>query len=66
MMWLANPNDHNFVKRLLSDTIAQLIDKISTLKSGECLLIGNSIVLPSIMKINECASKLSSNDIPYL
>lgn len=65
-MRLTNPNDQNYVKRLLPDTMGQLIDKMPTLKSGECLLIGDAVVLPSIVKIDECNLKPSSNDIPYL
>ncbi len=65
-MRLTNPNDQNYVKRLLPDTMGQLIDKMPTLKSGECLLIGDSVVIPSIVKIGECNPKPSSNDIPYL
>lgn len=65
-MRLTNPNDQNYVKRLLPDTMGQLIDKMPTLKSGECLLIGGAVVLPSIVKIDECNPKPSSNDIPYL
>ena len=65
-MRLTNPNDQNYVKRLLPDTMGQLIDKMPTLKSGECLLIGDAIVLPSIVKIGACDPKPSSNDIPYL
>ena len=45
--------------------MGQLIDKMPTLKSGECLLIGDSVVIPSIVKIDECSPKPSSNDIPY-
>lgn len=65
-MRLTNPNDQNYVKRLLPDTMGQLIDKMPTLKSGECLLIGDSVVIPSIVKIDECNPKPASNDIPYL
>lgn len=65
-MRLTNPNDQNYVKRLLPDTMGQLIDKMPTLKSGECLLIGDSVVIPSIVKIGECNPKPSSSDIPYL
>ena len=64
-MRLTNPNDQNYVKRLLPDNMGKLIDKMPTLKSGECLLIGDSIVLPSIVKIKECDPQPSSNDIPY-
>lgn len=64
-MRLTNPNDQNYVKRLLPDTMGQLIDKLPTLKSGECLLIGDAVAMPSIAKIEECDPKPSSTDIPY-
>lgn len=65
-MRLTNPNDQNYVKRLLPDTMGSLIDKMPSLRSGEALLIGDSVVLPSIVKIDRCEDKPSSNDIPYL
>lgn len=36
-----------------------------SLKAGECLLIGDAVVIPSIVQIKECSPKPSSNDIPY-
>ncbi len=64
-MRLTNPNDQNYVKRLLPDTLGNLIDKMPTLKAGECLLIGDAVVLPSIVQIDPCNLAPSSNDIPY-
>ena len=64
-MRLTNPTDQNYVKRLLPDTLGKLIDTMPSLKSGEGLLIGESIILPSIVQIDKCKSPPSSNDIPY-
>lgn len=64
-MRLTNPNDQNYVKRLLPDTLGNLINKLPTLRAGEGLLIGESIVLPSIIQMEECKLPPSSNDIPY-
>ena len=64
-MRLTNPNDQNYVKRLLPDTLGNLIDKMPTLKAGECILIGESVILPSIVQIDRCSPEPSSNDIPY-
>ena len=64
-MRLTNPNDQGYVKKLLPDTLGALIDKMPSLKAGEALLIGESIVLPSIVQIDKCACPPSSNDIPY-
>lgn len=65
-MRLTNPNDQGYVKKLLPDTLGNLVDKMPNLKTGEALLIGDSITLPSIVQIDECDKKPSSNDIPYL
>lgn len=64
-MRLTNPNDQNYVKRLLPDTFGELINKMPSLKVGEALLIGDAVVIPSIVQIDECEDKPSSNDIPY-
>lgn len=64
-MRLTNPNDQNYVKRLLPDTLGNLVDKMPSLKAGECLLIGDAVVLPSIVQMDRCNPEPSSNDIPY-
>ncbi|MCI9038407.1 MAG: ATP-binding protein [Clostridia bacterium] len=64
-MRLTNPTDQNYVKKLLPDTYGGLINKMPTLKAGESLLIGDSIIVPSMVQIDECENKPSSSDIPY-
>jgi DNA helicase HerA-like ATPase len=66
-MRLTNPDDQNYVKRLLPDSLGNLTDTLPSLKTGEALLIGDSIVMPSIVKIEECTDYMpSSNDIKYI
>lgn len=62
---LTNPNDQSYVKRLLPDTLGNLADKMSALRAGECLLIGEAVVLPSVVQIDKCDPEPSSNDISY-
>lgn len=62
---LTNPNDQNYVKRLLPDTLGGLVDKMPSLRAGECLLIGDAVVIPSIVRIDRCNPSPTSNDIPY-
>lgn len=64
-MRLTNPIDQNYVKKLLPDSLGSLIDKLTSLKQGEALIVGESIVLPSIVQIDRCCPEPSSNDIPY-
>lgn len=64
-MRLTNPIDQNYVKRLLPDTLGNLTDKLPSLQAGEGLLIGEAVILPSIIKVDNCSLPPSSNDIPY-
>lgn len=64
-MRLTNPNDQSYVRKLLPDTLGDLVDKLPSLKAGECLLIGDAIILPSVALIDKCDPAPSSNDIPY-
>lgn len=64
-MRLTNPSDLNYVKKLLPDTMGNLIEMMPSLRVGEALLVGESIVLPSIVEIDKCINPPSSQDIPY-
>ena len=67
-MRLTNPTDQNYVKRLLPDSLGNLVDSLPSFQSGEGLLLGESLVMPSLVKIDKCDENLqpSSNDVPYL
>jgi len=64
-MRLTNPADQGYVKKLLPDTLGSLIEKMTSFRQGEALLVGESIILPSIVQIDPCIDAPSSNDIPY-
>ncbi|SFL72458.1 hypothetical protein SAMN05421830_105167 [Desulfomicrobium norvegicum] len=64
-MRLTNPVDQSYVKKLLPDSLGSLIDKMTSFRQGEALLVGESVVLPSIVQIVQCDPAPSSNDIPY-
>lgn len=65
-MRLTNPDDQNYVKRLLPDSLGSVTDILPPLQSGEALLIGEATVMQSIVKIDRCDDEPYSNDIPYL
>lgn len=65
-MRLTNPDDQNYVKRLLPDSLGPLTESLAILESGEAIIIGDSIVMPSLIKVDRCACEPSSHDIPYL
>jgi len=62
---LTNPNDQHYVKRLLPDGEASLVEKLPSLRVGECLLVGDAVAIPSVVRVDVCDSKPASNDIPY-
>ena len=64
-MRLTNPADQGYVKKLLPDSLGSLIDKMTSFRQGEALLVGESIILPTIVQIDPCTNTPSSNDIPY-
>lgn len=64
-MRLTNPDDQNYVKKLLPDTLGELTSRLNSLSAGEALLIGESVVMPSVVKIDRCDPEPSSNDIMY-
>ncbi len=65
-MRLTNPDDQNYVKRLLPDSLGDLTDYLPTLQAGEALIIGESIIIPSLVKINFPENEPKSTDINYL
>jgi len=65
-MRLTNPDDQNYVKRLLPDTLGPLTETLPMLQAGEALLIGDSVIMPSLVSIDHCDPSPSSNDIKYL
>ena len=65
-MRLTNPEDQNYVKRLLPESLGPLTDSLPTLGQGDALLIGEAVIMPSLVKIDRCDPEPSSNDMPYL
>ena len=62
---LTNPNDQHYVKRLLPDGEASLVEKLPSLRVGECLLVGDAVAIPSVVRVDACDLKPASNDVPY-
>lgn len=64
-MRLTNPTDQNYVKRLLPDSISAITDSLPTLERQEALIIGDSIPIPTMVRIKELTDKPDSNDIAF-
>ena len=61
-----NDDDLNYVKKLLPDSIGNLTDVLPSLQAGEALIIGDAVVMPTLIYFDECAEYWpSSNDVKY-
>ena len=49
---LTNVNDQSCIKNLLPDNSASLVDVLPTLATGECLLVGDAVPLPAVVKMD--------------
>lgn len=49
---LTNVNDQSCIKNLLPDNNSSLVDALPTLSSGECLVVGDAVPLPAVVKMS--------------
>ena len=49
---ISNPEDQSYVKSLLPDSIRGIASMFSTLRRGECILIGESVMMPTRIKLS--------------
>jgi DNA helicase HerA-like ATPase len=64
-MRLTNPSDQQYVKRLMPDSISAITDTLPVLERQEALIIGDSIPIPTIVRIKELTDKPDSSDIAF-
>ena len=60
---LTNVNDQNCIKNLLPDNNSSLVDVLPTLAAGECLMVGDSVPLPAIIKMEMPNPSPSSSNV---
>jgi len=49
---LTNVNDQNYVKSLMPENSNAIADVLPNLAQGECLIVGDAVLLPSIVKLD--------------
>ena len=64
-MRLLNPNDQAYVRKLVPDALANIIDILPTLQQGEAYLIGDSVAIPSRVMMDPPSPSPASNDIRF-
>jgi DNA helicase HerA-like ATPase len=62
---LTNPVDQGYVRKLMSDTFAGLIDTLPALRQGEALIVGEAIPMPLRVQIDFPDPEPSSADIQF-
>lgn len=62
---LTNVDDQNVIKRLLPDNLGNIADNLSLLDIAEAIIVGDSTLLPSRVKLDEPTIKPSSQTIPF-
>ena len=62
---LTNVDDQNVIKRLLPDNLGNIADNLSLLDIAEAIIVGDSTLLPSRVKIDEPTIKPSSQTVPF-
>lgn len=62
---ITNPDDQNYVKNLLPDNTRGIVSMFSNLRRGECILIGDSVIMPSRIKINKPDPQPDSDDASF-
>ncbi len=64
-MRLLNPNDQNYVRKLIPDGLVNLIDVLPTLRQGEAYFIGDAVPVPARVMIDMPAPPPASGDIKF-
>jgi len=64
-MRLTNSNDQNYIKRLLPDTTSSITSILPNLSPGECLIVGDAVLLPSVVKLDLPSPEPSSQSVKF-
>ena len=62
---ISNPDDQSYVRNLLPDSVRGITSMFATLRRGECLLIGDSVMMPTRIKIDRPNPAPDSDDTSF-
>ncbi len=62
---ISNPEDQSYVKSLLPDSIRGIASMFSTLRRGECILLGDSVMMPTRIKVDQPNPAPVSDDASF-
>lgn len=64
-MRLTNPEDQNYVRRLVPDSLSGLMNMLPALRTGEALILGEAVALPARVMVDMPQPKPASGDIEF-
>lgn len=62
---ISNPEDQSYVKSLLPDSVRGIVSMFSNLRRGECILLGDSVIMPTRIKIRKPDPTPNSDDCSF-
>ena len=64
-MRLTNPDDQGYVRKLVPDSLSGLMDMLPSLRTGEALILGDCVALPTRVMIDCPDPKPMSSDVEF-
>jgi uncharacterized protein len=64
-MRLTNPDDQAYVRKLVPDALSGLMDMLPSLRTGEALILGDCVALPTRVMIDLPDPKPMSSDVEF-
>lgn len=62
---ISNPDDQSYVRNLLPDSVRGITSMFSTLRRGECILLGDSVMMPTRIRIDRPDPTPQSEDTSF-
>ena len=62
---ISNPEDQAYVKSLLPDSIRGIVSMFANLRRGECILLGDAVIMPTRIKIRKPTPPPNSDDTSF-
>ncbi len=62
---ISNPDDQSYVKNLLPDSVRGITSMFATLRRGECILLGESVMMPTRIRIDPPSPTPHSDDTSF-
>jgi hypothetical protein len=60
---LTNDSDQNYVRRLFPDNTNAIVDILPNLAPGECVIVGDAVLLPAVVQMPLCTPEPQSQSV---